>query len=185
MAHLLCSVALGREAGRSLATRLLAPPVAASFIPTRGKKQAKKQPKTKKMGKKEMMKDFLIRRELEKMTQEAVLKAAKKGEALDTEMLNPARKRPPPSLSEEEKERRCLLVKEWSRFCMEKHKQDLKYLHNLVQSREKALRELKKVSLPLYSKALELNPKLFPFDQQGPTATPPLPGYIPPEPADS
>ena len=182
MAYLLGCAAVSRKL---LATRFVVPPVAVGFVPNRGKKQAKKQKKTKKEIKKEMMKDMMMRRELEKMTQEAALKAAKKGEPLDPEMLNPIKKRPPLSISEKEREKRYLLVKEWSRFRMEKHKQELQLLHGLVQSREKALRELKKISLPLYTQALELNPKLFPFDQQGPTTTPPLPGYAPPELDDS
>lgn len=182
MAHLLCRVGVSTKL---LATRFVVPPVAVAFVPIRGKKQARKQKKTKKEIRKEMMKDMMKRRELEKITQEAALKVAKKGEPMDPEMLNPIKKRRLPSISKLERENRYLLVKEWSRFCMERHKQELQLLHGLVRSREKALRELKKVSLPLYSQAMALNPKLFPFDRQGPTTTPPLPGYVPPDLDDS
>ena len=145
------------------------------------KKQHLKQSKTKKELRREMMKEYMKRTEMEKLTQHIAMKAAKKGEPLDPEMLNPARKRPPLSVSEEEKERRFLLVKEWSRDRMEKHKRDLQFLQGVLRSREKALRELRKVSPRLYLQALELNPKLFPFERQGPTATLPIPSYQPPE----
>ena len=65
---------------------------------------------------------------------------------------------------------------------IEKHKEDHKFLQEAMEARKKALLELKKVSLPLYKKALELQPNLFPLDCRGPTETPPIPGYCPPEP---
>ena len=48
-----------------------------------------------------------------------------------------------------------------------------------MNSRKKAL--LKKVSVPLYEQALELRTDLFPFEQVGPTDTPSVPDYAPPE----
>ena len=68
------------------------------------------------------MRDHFKKLEMEKLLLEAAIKAAKKGEALDPEMLNPARKRQKVAISEEEKERRFLLVKEWSQYKMEQHK---------------------------------------------------------------
>ena len=130
------------------------------------------------------MRDRFKRLEMEKLLLEAAIKTAKKGETLDPEMLNPVRKREKVAIPEEEKERRYLLVKEWSRYRMEQHKQELQRLHSLKKSREKALRELKKVSLPLYGQALELNPALFPYKCQPLTYTPPFPSYTPPDPDD-
>ena len=97
-------------------------------------------------------------------------------------MLNPVRKREKVSVSEEEEERRFLLVKERSRYKMEQHKLELERLQTLMRSRDKALRELKKISLPLYNQALELNPTLFPFECQALTYTPPVVTYTPPDP---
>lgn len=150
-------------------------------IPNRGKKSAKKK-KLKKDSKQQEIKDFVEKREMQKLLLAATLKAAKCGEPLDPEMLNPARKRSPLTLSEEEKERRTLLSKQWTRDCMERHIQELQFLQGVVRSRTKALSELRKVSQYLYSKALELQPDLFPFDCTGPTTTPPLPNYVPPDP---
>ena len=127
------------------------------------------------------MKEYLKKLESEKLVQEAAMRAARKGDPLDPEVLNPTRKRPPVSISEEENERRFLFVKDWTRYCMEEHKRELQFLHGLVKSRDVALNELKKVSFSLYLQALELNPKLFPFVRQGPTTTPRIPGYEPPE----
>ena len=160
----------------------MASPASLLILSRGNKKQAKKQKKSKKELHREMMKDLFKKMEMEKLLLEAAVKAAKKGETLDPEMLNPARKRQEVAIPEEEEERRFLLVKEWSCFKMEKHKQELQWLQNLRKSREKALRELKKVSIPLYNQALELNPTLFPFECQPMTRTPPLPSYTPPDP---
>ena len=164
---------------RTVPGQVLAP--IAVPVQVRGKKQQKKPAKTKKDSRREVMKEYLRKMEEKKVMQEAALRAAKHGEPLDPEMLNPARKRPPVSISEEERERRFLLVKEYSRRRMERHKRELGFLQGAVQSRQRALQELRQVSIPLYLQALELNKDLFPFSHKGPTATPPLPGYLPPE----
>lgn len=154
------------------------------YLQIRGKKQAKpdKARKSRKELQKEMMRDYLKKVELEKLVRDATLKSAKKGEALDPEMLNPVRKRAPVVLAEDEQERRFLRVKAWSRLQMEKHKQDQVFLQGLVRSRQQALNELKRVSFPLYAQALALKPDLFPFECMAPAATPPLSGYTPPDP---
>ena len=180
----LCSLALGRHARQTLANRIVYPATSLLVLTRGSKKQAKKQKKSKKEIQREMMRDYFKKIELEKLKAAAALKAAKKGEPFDPEMLNPARKRQVVTISDKEKERRFLLVKEWSRYRMEKHKLELQHLQNLMKSRGKALRELKKVSLSLYNQALELNPSLFPFECQAPTYTPPLPTYTPPDPDD-
>ena len=128
----------------------------------------------------EMIKEYMKRMELQKELEEATIRVAKKGEPMDPEMLNPARKRPPVELSDEEKEQKILLVKRWTRYNMEEHKAQLQQLQGMMDSRRRALRELKKVSLPLYQQALDLRTNLFPFEWTGPPATPPLPGYDPP-----
>ncbi len=177
MASLLCA-----QASKQWLVRAAALP--SGYVQIRGKKQAKKQ-KSKKDLRREMLKDFVKKMELAKLKQDAALKAASRGEPLDPEMLNPARQRQPHSTPYEDAERRYLLVKEWSRYRMDRHKEELKFIQGVVQSRECALRELKKVSLPLYMQALKLNPDLLPFECQGPPSTPPIPGYEPPELADS
>lgn len=153
-------------------------------IPFRSKGKATKQKKAKKDLRAQEMKDYAKRMEMQKLMQNAALKAAKKGEPLDIEMLNPARKRAPPTLTYEEKDRRFLLSKEWARFQMSKEIQQRQLLGGMVKSRAKALNELKKVAPMLYCKALELNPDLFPFECKGPTETPPMADYVPPDPED-
>lgn len=152
------------------------------LIPSRGKKSAKKQKKMKKDPKVVELREFAKRMETQKIMLSATLKAVKKGEPFDPEMLNPARKRPSATLPNEEKDRRFLLTKEWSRWQMKQHKEHLGLLRGMVQSRDKALRELKRVSPTLYFQALELNVGLFPFNCQGPTVTPPKQSYQPPDP---
>ena len=164
---------------RTVPGQVLAP--AAVSVQVRGKKQQKKSAKTKKSASRELIKEQLRQLEIKQLMEEASLRAAKHGEPLDPEMLNPARKRGPASISPEEQERRFLLVKEYSRHCMAEHKEALSLLQGMVAARQKALRELKKVSFPLYQQSLESCQDLFPFTHSGPTTTPPIPGYHPPE----
>ena len=155
--------------------------LAAPSVQVRGKKQQKKKTAKSKNTKREVMKEYLRQMELKQVTEEAALRAARHGEPLDPEMLNPARKRPRAEISLEEQERRILLVKEYSRHCMERHKKELGLLQGMMAARRRALLELRKISLPLYCQALELTQDLFPFSHSGPTTTPPIPGYIPPD----
>ena len=62
--------------------------------------------------------------------------------------------------------------------------QQRQLLEGMLESRQNALHELEEVSPELYSKAVELNPALFPFEWKGPTETPPIPTYIPPDPEE-
>lgn len=179
MSAALLRVGLSSALRRTVPGQLLAP--SSSPVQVRGKKQQKKQAKTKKDAKREMMKEYLKQLELKQVMEEASLRAAKHGEPLDPEMLNPARKRAPVSISSEERERRFLVVKEYSRYCMEKHKKDLALLQGMLQARRNALLELKKVSFPLYQQALELSHDLLPFTHTGPPTTPPILDYHPPE----
>ena len=180
--QLLCSFTLGQYARQTLTNRVAVLPASLLVLIRGSKKQAKKQKKSRKEIQREMMRDHFKKMEMEKLKLAAALKAAKKGEPLDPEMLNPARKREKATISVEEREQRFLLVKEWSRYKMEQHKQELQHLQNMMKSRYRALSELKKVSLPLYNQALELNPDLFPYECPVVTYTPPLPTYTPPDP---
>ena len=162
---------------RTVPGQVLAPGAVSSQV--RGKKQQKKGAKSK--DSRRETKQYVKQLELKQVTEEAALRAAKHGEPLDPETLNPARKRAPASIPPEERERRFLLVKEYSRYRMERHKQELSLLQGMVAVRRRALLELKKVSFPLYLQALERSRDLFPFTCTGPTAMPPIPGYLPPD----
>ena len=119
--------------------------------------------------------------EAQKEKEFAASKMAVIGEPLDPELLNPARKRDAPSISKEEQVRRTLVLKQWTRELMAEHKKQLKQLQLMVNCRDKAMRELKKISTSLYDQAMEPEPALLTFSSTGPTETPPLNNYIPPE----
>ena len=168
--------------GRSLRQNV---PSSNSLVLARSKtKKAKKQKKSKKDLQREMRKEQLKKLEAEKAYHEALMKVARRGEPLDPEMLNPIRKRPPPKISAEDAEKRHLLVKEWTRYTMEQQKQEHVRLRGMVESRKKALRELRRLSLPLYLQATQLRTDVLPFVRTGPAHTPPIADYQPPENAD-
>ncbi len=176
-------------AGTRINSSALGTPVmpASLLIPLRGKKTAKgknKPNKSKKEQKLSETREYMKKVEIQKLYQSSALKAAKVAEPLDAEMLNPARKRQITASSSEEQERRYLLKKEWVRYRMKRDIQQQHLLQGMIKSRERALRELKKLAPLLYTKSLGLNSELFPLECMGPSATPPILSYIPPEPEE-
>ncbi|XP_022786270.1 39S ribosomal protein L40, mitochondrial-like [Stylophora pistillata] len=100
---------------------------------------------------------------------------------LNTALLEASRQRRPVELSPEEKERRTLLLKEWSRYKMQQHKEDLQRFQELERCRQEALKELKKTSPLLYEAAIKVDGDFFPIEFKGPTETPPIPDYLAPD----
>lgn len=96
-------------------------------------------------------------------------------------LLEPARQRTGTKLDEKEEERRILLQKEWSRYKMQQHREDLHRIQEMTRSREEALKELKKSSMYLYLEAIKIDQTLFPVQFTGPTETPPIAGYSAPD----
>lgn len=86
-----------------------------------------------------------------------------------------------PALSPEESERRVLLLKKWCLFKQKQDEAEKKAIKALVESQQEALRELQLESEELYQAAILRDERLFPFEREGPSYTPPLPGYDPPE----
>ena len=96
-------------------------------------------------------------------------------------LLEAARRRLPADISAAEQEKRTILLKEWSRFKMQQHKEELQRLQEMMRCREVALKELKKTSQFLYQEAIKVDKNLFPFQFTGPTETPPIPEYTAPD----
>ncbi|XP_054248735.1 39S ribosomal protein L40, mitochondrial [Indicator indicator] len=86
-----------------------------------------------------------------------------------------------PPLSFEETERRVLLLKKWSVFKQKQDEAEKKAIQTLVEAQQEALKELRLESEELYQAAIKRDQGLFPFESNGPSYTPPLPGYDPPE----
>ncbi|XP_019394603.1 PREDICTED: 39S ribosomal protein L40, mitochondrial [Crocodylus porosus] len=95
--------------------------------------------------------------------------------------LDSIRVRSADPLSVEESERRALLMKKWALYKQNQHKADMQTVTMLVAAQEKALRELRLESEELYQAAIRKDMGLFPFEKEGPSYTPPAPGYEAPE----
>jgi len=80
--------------------------------------------------------------------------------------------------SEEVKEERIYLQKEWSRFAYIRHRNELWKQDRILLSQQIALDELKKESEDLYKSAIEFDPDILPIVFKGPVATPPIEGYL-------
>ena len=116
-----------------------------------------------------------------KMRKQAVVLPVDLDSIPDPSWSEPGRQRENPVLTEDEKEKRVLLQKEWARFQMKEHISDLKSVRNKLHARSEALRELKKESLFLYEEALKVDKTIFPLVIKGPLNSPPLDGYIAPD----
>nr|XP_015221316.1 PREDICTED: 39S ribosomal protein L40, mitochondrial [Lepisosteus oculatus] len=95
--------------------------------------------------------------------------------------LDETRVRLPPQLSFEESERRALLLKEWARYKQSQHEAEMKAIGSALEAQREALEELRLESEELYQAAVRPDLELFPFERQGPSHTPPKPGYQAPD----
>lgn len=86
-----------------------------------------------------------------------------------------ARKLPQPS--EQEQERRTILLKKWSQYRHEENLKDFKILDRVVDAQNKALQELRFESEELYQQAIQHDSEMIPFVAKGPVQTPPLKDY--------
>ena len=87
------------------------------------------------------------------------MKIALRGEALEVEALNPARKRPPLDYTPEEIDQHITITKVYSSFKNRQCAQTYSQLNALVESRMKAMRQLKKLSPFHYEAALKGDPE--------------------------
>ncbi|XP_066299624.1 large ribosomal subunit protein mL40-like [Branchiostoma lanceolatum] len=96
-------------------------------------------------------------------------------------LLEQVRERPPVSVSFEEQERRAALEKEWSRFRRQQYLAEEAAMSAMVTSQQRALQELRAESEELFQQAVQVDPLLIPYQRLGPTETPPISAYDPPD----
>lgn len=96
-------------------------------------------------------------------------------------LMEKSRIRPTPKLSEEEQEKRALLIKKWARVKQEEHEAEQRSIESLLEAQRKALDELRFESEELYQAAVCCDPSLFPLEHLGPCNTAPIPKYSPPD----
>ncbi|CAI9565443.1 unnamed protein product [Staurois parvus] len=96
-------------------------------------------------------------------------------------LLEESRIRPTPKISEEEQDRRALLIKKWANVKLKEHDAEQRSIETLLEAQRKALDELRLESEELYQAAVLCDPTLFPLEHQGPFNTAPIPKYNPPD----
>ena len=77
-------------------------------------------------------------------------------------------------ISAAEAERRALVAKAYSRFCMQRENAQMKKLCAIAQCRDHALAELQALSPELHAHALQVDTALYPINMKPVTDTPPL-----------
>lgn len=87
------------------------------------------------------------------------------------------RSRKLPQITEQEQERRALLMKRWAHYRMHENMSDFKILEKIMSAQTKALQELRLESEELYQQAIQPDMDMIPFTAVGPVQTPPIEGY--------
>lgn len=91
------------------------------------------------------------------------------------------RKRPQITITEEIEGERSALLKEWSKYKYQQHLAEIKMIENIINSRDRALEELRQESEDLWLEAIQLDQMLLPFRAKGPVVTLPIKNYDPPD----
>ncbi|KAK2190702.1 hypothetical protein NP493_73g03001 [Ridgeia piscesae] len=84
-------------------------------------------------------------------------------------------------LSFEESESRALLMKQWTRYKLQQHANEMNTIQTAMLSQQVALQELRNESEELYQQAILIDLEFIPFERQGPVNTPPISGYDVPD----
>nr|XP_006135011.1 39S ribosomal protein L40, mitochondrial [Pelodiscus sinensis] len=139
------------------------------------KKKKKVDPKRAQVQKDRMKKKI---KKLEKASQEMI---PIEDFFTPTKFLDASRVREISPLSFEESERRALLLKKWALYKKIEHDAEMETLKSLMVAQEEALNELRLESEELYQAAIKRDDDLFPYEKEGPSYTPQIPGYEAPE----
>ncbi|CRL07023.1 CLUMA_CG019971, isoform A [Clunio marinus] len=82
-----------------------------------------------------------------------------------------------PQISEQEQERRIVLLNKWAHYRLQESLKDLKIVDKMMNAQMKALQELRFESEELYQHAIQPDIDMIPFVAKGPVETPPKPDY--------
>lgn len=88
-----------------------------------------------------------------------------------------ARKRPSIQVSDEQKEYRAILQKDWARYQRQQNLELHRICRNIFASQSKALEELRLESEELYQAAIQPDETMLPITIKGPVNTPPIKNY--------
>jgi len=91
------------------------------------------------------------------------------------------RKRELPPLTREQQDRRRQRELEWCRHTQQRHAEEVQTVAATLRAQQTALRELKKVSLELWTEAVQPEPLGLPFSRRGPALSLPIPQYASPD----
>ena len=81
-------------------------------------------------------------------------------------------------ITEEIEEERIEILKEWCKFSMIRHRNEIQQIDRMLYSQKAALEKLRELDQNLYKMAIQIDNNLVPFNAKGPLSTPPIPEYI-------
>jgi len=91
------------------------------------------------------------------------------------------RRRELPPLSRAQQDARRARELEWARYGARRHAEELRTVAATLRAQRTALKELKKVSVELWTEAVQPEPLGLPFTRKGPALSLPIPGYASPD----
>ena len=81
-------------------------------------------------------------------------------------------------VNQDEEEERIHLMKDWSRFTLTRHRNEI-WKQDIIQiTQQMALDELRKESEDLYLSAIQFDSSILPISFKGPVSTPPIENYL-------
>merc|ERR1711974_199723 len=81
-------------------------------------------------------------------------------------------------VGEEVKEARIAQMKDWQRYTIKRHSNELWHLDKVLKAQSVALEELRAENKSLYDAAIQFDSGLLGVELRGPCASPPVPGYL-------
>merc|ERR1712226_1740973 len=81
-------------------------------------------------------------------------------------------------VGEDVQEARIAQMKDWQRYTIKRHSNELWHLDKVLKAQIVALEELRAESESLYDAAIQFDPSLLGMELRGPCASPPVPGYL-------
>merc|ERR1719187_2969213 len=81
-------------------------------------------------------------------------------------------------VGEEEREARIAQMKDWQRYTITRHSNELWHLDKVLKAQTVAMEELRAENESLYEAAVQFDHGLVGMQLRGPCASPPVPGYL-------
>lgn len=93
-------------------------------------------------------------------------------------LQEPERRQRSIHLTEEIEDERYYAFKDWSRYCKQRYRNEIRQIDKSILAQKAALEQIRLLDQDLYRQAIALDTSLMPYAAKGPLYTPPIEDYI-------